>query len=158
MVFRGTEMNIGFYVHNTSQSDLNSQIFSLLNDSVQDGEVDDATLFYNEVDHNPSLDTKKFGLFNSTDMWSFQGTLVVTSLSLLGLATKVVNKINLIYMYTKDNFEYGNTGAVLSLIHSSVGDVKTVAKTEEDAREYKRMTGKEIVVLKGFNAKGFLEV
>ena len=151
-------MNLGFYVHNTSQSDLNSQIFSLLNDSVKDGDVEDATLFYNEIDYNPSLDTKKFGLFNSTDMWSFHGKLVVTSLGLLSLASKVVNKIELIHLYTKDNFEYGNTGAVLSLINSSLGDVKTVAKTEEDAAEYRRMTGKDIEVLKAFNAKEFLEV
>ena len=36
--------------------------------------------------------------------------------------------------------------------------VTKVAKSEKDAKEYKRLTGKEIKVMKAFNAKEILEV
>tara|TARA_A100001515_G_scaffold136072_2_gene127484 strand:+ start:6781 stop:7254 length:474 start_codon:yes stop_codon:yes gene_type:complete len=157
MVSKGAEMNLGFYVHNTSQSNLNSEIFSVLNESIQNHDVDDATLFYNEIDHNPSLDNKSFGLFNSTDMWSFHGTLFITSLQLLPLASKVVNKIKLVYLHTAESINKGDVGSVMDLINLS-DKVTKVAKSEKDAKEYKRLTGKEIKVMKAFNAKEILEV
>tara|TARA_B100000287_G_scaffold353940_1_gene343903 strand:- start:3867 stop:4340 length:474 start_codon:yes stop_codon:yes gene_type:complete len=157
MVFKGAKMNLGFFVQNTSQASLNSEIFSLLNDSVENHTVNDATLFYNEIDFNPALDNKKFGLFNATEMWSFTGTLVVSSLNLLPLAAEVVNKIKIVYLYTKDNFQYGDIPSVMDLI-SLPDEIKRVARSEEDAKEYKRLTGKDIEVIKAFNAKEILEV
>ena len=157
MVSKGAEMNLGFYVHNTSQSDLNSEIFSVLNESVKTDKVDDATLFYNEIDYNPNLDTKSFGVFNSTDMWSFKGTLVVTSLKLLPLASKVVNKIKLVYMHTAEGFEKGHISSVMDLINIS-DKIHKVARNERDAKEYKRLTGKDIKVMKSFSAEEILEV
>ncbi len=157
MVSKGAEMNLGFYVHNTSQSNLNSEIFSVLNDSIKTDKVDDATLFYNEIDHNPNLDTKSFGIFNSTDMWSFKGTLVVTSLRLLPLALRVVNKIKLVYLHTAEGFEKGNISSVMDLINLP-DKIDRIARNEQDAKEYKRLTGKDIKVMKSFTAEEILEV
>ena len=155
MVLKGAEMNLGFYIHSTTNNELNSQIFSLLNEAIEDDLVDDASLFYNEVDFNPNI--KKFGTFNSTEMWSFSGTLVVTSLKLLSLASKVVNKIKLVYLHNKENFEYGDVTTIMDLINLNP-NIKVVAKDEHDAKEYTRLTGKEIGVIKEFNAKEILEV
>ncbi len=125
-------MNLGFYINKTSGDELNSQIFSLLNEAIEKDMVDDASLFYNDVDFNPNV--KKFGTFNATELWSFSGTLVVTSLNLLPLAKKVVNKIKLIYLHSKDNFEYGTVSSVMDLINLP-DDIDKVAMSESDAAE-----------------------
>jgi len=155
MVSRRTKMNLGFYIFNTSNSQLNTEVYNTLNEAVEKDMVDDASLFYNEVDFNPNA--TKFGLFNSTELWSFSGTLVVTSLNLLRLASSVVNKIKLIFLYTEGAFERGKKDSVMGLL-SIPSNVTVITKSEEDAREYKRLTGKEAKVIGTLNAKKVLEV
>ena len=87
-------MNLGFYVHNTANTPFNQKVYTVLNEALDNGIVSDASLFYDEVDFNPS--DKKFGTFNSTDLWSFHGLLVVTHLDGLQMANNVVNDIDIL--------------------------------------------------------------
>ena len=43
-------MNLGFYVHNTSNTPLNQKVYTVLNEALDSGLVPDASLFYDEVD------------------------------------------------------------------------------------------------------------
>ena len=148
-------MNLGFYVHSTSDTPLNKDICQLLNDAIEGGVVKDASLFYNNIDFNPS--DKKFGTFNSTDLWSFNGTLVVTNLMLLPMATNVVNKIKLIYLYTTSEIQKGVIGHLMEMINIS-DKIPVVAKNEEDKKEFYRLTRQTIPVLDKFSAEEILKV
>jgi len=148
-------MNLGFYIHSTSDTPLNKDIYNLLNDAVENELVDDASLFFNDVDFNPN--DKKFGTFNSTDLWSFSGTLVVTSLDCLPLASSVVNKIKLIYLYCQSEFRKGNTGHLMQIL-SMPESIPIVAKSEQDKKEFFRLTKRDIPAITDFNAKEFLKV
>ena len=148
-------MNLGFYVHTTSDTPLNRDIYNLLNEAVEEGVVDDASLFYNEIDYNPM--EKKFGTFNSTDLWSFNGTLVVTTLNSVPLANKVVNKIKLIYLYTKSGMEKGNIGQLMEMINLSK-NISVITSDEEDKKEFYRLTKVNIPVISKFTAEEILKV
>ena len=148
-------MNLGFYVNTTSDTPLNRDIYNLLNEAVESGVVDDASLFYNEVDYNPM--EKKFGTFNSTELWSFNGTLVVTSLNSVPLASGVVNEIKLIYLYTKSEFKRGDLEQLMQIIGLSKS-IPVLAKTEEDKKEFYRLTKQNIPVMSEFSAGEILKV
>lgn len=146
-------MNLAFYVDKTSDTDLNKKIFNLLNDAVDKKLVNDACIFYNEVDFNPI--SKKFGSFNSTDMWFYSGTLVVTALNLLPMAMKVINKINLVYLYDKPKI---NDASQLMGMMSLFKSIKVCTDNEDNKKEFYRLTGKEIPVIKTFSAEEILGV
>jgi hypothetical protein len=148
-------MNLGFYIDRTSDTPFNKEVFNLLNDAVDRHLVTDACIFYNEVDFNPNV--KKFGSFNSTDLWFFSGTLVITALNLLPLATKIVNKIKLIFLFDKSTIEKGNAAHLMGLINLPK-NVNIIASNKESESEYYRLTGKCIPILSKFNAENILKV
>ena len=142
-------MNLGFYVHNTSNTPLNHKVYTVLNEALDGGLVSDAILFYDEVDFNP--DDKKFGTFNSTDLWSFHGLLVVTHLNGLQMANNVVNDIDILYLYTKDD------NNLMSLI-SGTKDAQVITLNEEDSKNFKRLTGRDSILLEEFSAEEIMKV
>ena len=142
-------MNLGFYVHNTSNTPLNHKVYTALNEALDAGLVSDASLFYDEVDFNP-ID-KKFGTFNSTDLWSFHGLLVVTHLNGLQMANNVVNDIDILYLYTKDD------NNLMSLI-SGTKDAQVITLNEEDSNNFKRLTGRDSILLEEFSAEEIMKV
>ena len=148
-------MNLGFYVHSTSDTPLNKDIYQLLNNAVEEGVVKDASLFYNNIDYNPS--DKKFGTFNSTDLWSFNGTLVVTNFDSLPMASNVVNKIKLIYLSTQSQFQKGNIAHLMELLNIS-DKISIIAKNEDDKKEFYRLTKRSISALDQFSAEEILKV
>jgi hypothetical protein len=155
MVFRRTKMNLGFYVHSTSDTPLNKDISQLLNEAVENGVVKDASLFYNNIDFSPT--GKKFGTFNSTDLWSFNGTLVVTNLTLLPMASNIVNKIKLIYLYASSEIKKGDMGQLMELLNLSE-KIPVVARDPDDKKEFYRLTKHTIPVLDKFSAEEILKV
>ena len=134
---------------------LNRDIYNLLNEAVENGIVEDSSLFCNEVDYNPM--EKKFETFISTDLWSFNGTLVVTTLNFVPLANKVVNKIKLIYLYTRSEMEKGNIGHLMEMINLSK-NTTIMASNEEDKKEFYRLTKVKIPVISKFTAEEILKV
>ena len=148
-------MNLGFYVHSTSDTPLNKDISQLLNEAVENGVVKDASLFYNNIDFSPT--DKKFGTFNSTDLWSFNGTLVVTNLTLLPISSNIVNKIKLIYLYASSEIQKGNIGQLMELLNVSE-KIPVVARDADDKKEFYRLTKQTIPVLDRFSAEEILKV
>ena len=137
-------MNLGFYIETTNNSARNAEIFNALNEAVDNKELDDACVFFNNVDFNP-IHTK-FGMFNGTDIWHFTGSLVATSISNVKKALKSVNKFNLSYLFDP---EEKNLIGLLEV----VGQVNVIARNEEEAKEFYRLTGTKPKVLSSFSVK-----
>jgi hypothetical protein len=142
-------MNLGFYVDKTDGSERNVEIFNALNAAVDNKEVDDACVFFNNVDHNPVH--TRFGMFNGTDIWHFTGNLIATSISNVHKALKSVNKFKLSYLY--DPAEKNLIG-LLEL----VGRVNIIARNEEEGKEFYRLTGEKPKVLSSFSVKNIKQV
>ena len=130
MVYRREQMNLGFYVNNTSDTPLNAEIYDLLNKAVEENEVSDATLFYNEIDFNPR--EKK--------------------LDALLISSRVVNDIDLIYLYTNDV-----KNNLMHLLDITKG-VTVVTRSKEEQDNFYRLTGRETILLEEFTAPEILKV
>lgn len=128
-------MNLGIYINL-----LDSNQLKAANDAVdhilQNKLVHDVSIFYDDVGFNPH--NIQCGMFNSTDLWSFNGNLIVTSLNTLATAISVINNINLFYYHGWENQK--NT---MHLIMLTKGNIKIICKSEKDAKEIYRLTGKE---------------
>ena len=149
MVFGRTKMNLGFYVHNTSNTPFNNAIYKVLNEALENNMVPDASLFYDEVDFNPS--DKSFGTFNSTDLWSFEGLLVTTHLNGLQTAKSVVNNIEIVHLYTQTE------KSLMALIHNTK-DIEVITLNEDDKNHFERLTGREPILLEQFSAEEIIKV
>jgi hypothetical protein len=128
-------MNIGFYIDSLKGEPETVDLYQSLNRLTESDEVSDVSLFYNAADFNP--EQPKFGLFNSTEIWCFTGALIATSLANASLASNVINKFKLYYLYDKNDKD------VFQLI-SLPKTVPILAKTEEDAKYIFRVSGKPV--------------
>lgn len=135
MVLRRTKMNLGFYVDSIGESELNNQVYDVLEDGIINNKLEDASVFYNDVAFNPRTNNK-FGIFNSTDIWSFTGTLVCEGLMNTSKALNIVNKFKPVYLYKKEQMN-------LLTFMDVASRTEAIAITEEDEQEFYRLTGKK---------------
>jgi len=140
-------MNIGFYIENTNSDPRNLEIYNFLNKMVENDKVTDACLFFNNLDYVPV--TTNFGIFDGSEIWSFTGLLIVTSLNNLDKANKATNKFETVYWYDKS--QKNLTG----LLNSVNLNVRVITTTQEDQQEYYRLTGEKAYVLA--DLEGFLD-
>ena len=103
------------------------------------GKFRDISIFYDNIAFNP--DQTKCGMFNSTELWSFSGTLIVTSLRSLATALKVVNKINIVYYNGWENID--NALDFVMLLQNS--NIKVYARSEREAKQIYRLTGLNVL-------------
>jgi urease accessory protein UreH len=101
--------------------------------------VKDISIFYDNIAFNP--DQTKCGMFNSTELWSFSGTLIVTSLRSLATALKVVNKINIVYYNGWEKID--NALDFVMLLQNS--NIKVYARSEREAKQIYRLTGLNVL-------------
>ena len=143
-------MNLGFYVGSMSpEKGSNQKIFSALNAGLKDGELDDASVFYDNIDYNPIK--TDFRMFNSTDIWYFTGNLGTTTLDATRHALEATNKFKLHYLYNEDEVD------VMSLIDVS-NRTEIITESAEDQKYLYRVTGKKPKLLEDFTVKSFSEV
>ena len=132
-------MNIAFYINQINQDEKTVEIFNGLNADIESGAIDNGSVFYKEI--GPSTVEPKFGMFNSTDIWHFTGTLIATSMETFLDAIKAVNKYTLAYLFYGDNKH-----DVFSLIGMSKA-TKILTTTEKDQQEVYRLTGLKPILL-----------
>jgi hypothetical protein len=132
-------MNVAFYINQINQDEKTVEIFNALNTDIESGAIDNGSVFYKEI--GPSTVEPKFGMFNSTDIWHFTGTLIATSMETFLDAVKAVNKYTLAYLFYGDNKH-----DVFSLIGMS-RTTKILTTTEEDQKEVYRLTGLKPILL-----------
>ena len=142
--------NIGFYVPVVSEDKINVDIFNSLNTAVENGDVRDATVFFNDLSFNPV--TPKFGMMNAAEIWSFTGNLFSLSLNNSLMAMRIVNKFDLFHVYRnsvdQDFFK-------LLMVAEKA---KIVTMNDKDTKEFKRITGKDpSVQLKDLTIKHIIE-
>lgn len=126
-------MNIGIYIQNLSDQEKLKEISEAINHTIDNRVFDDASLFYENVGYNPFV--IKCGLFNSTDLWNFNGVLISTCLNTTMSATKIVNSIDIYYYY---GFE--NRVNPLSLIYLFQNGVKFISRSQSDSDDLYRKT------------------
>lgn len=138
---------IAFYVDSLAESELNTKIFNFLNQATNNPNINDVSLFYNNINFNSNI--AKFGIFNSTDLWNYTGLLVATTVDNVNFAKKIANKFKLVYLFTKQKFN----------IHlmDIIKDVEVIVSSEEDQKEFFRLTGKSSKLI-SFDSDNFLEV
>lgn len=142
-------MNLGFYVDSQQQSETVNKIYNTLNSLVDSNGVENASLFYNDIDFNPI--TPKFGCFNATDVWYFTGNLVIASIKNALSLGKVVNKFKPFFLYDSEK------NSALELIAIS-NQMPIIAQTQEDADYIRRVTGSEAKLLDGGDLESVLGV
>jgi len=129
-------MNLGIYISDLTDGNQLQKINKLIDDIVNKKEIYDVSIFYDNVAFNP--DNTKCGMFNSTDLWSFNGNLIVTSLYALNTAFNIVNNINIFYYYGWEKEKN-----VINLAMSTRDNVKIICRSESDKKEFYRLTGKK---------------
>jgi hypothetical protein len=137
-------MNLGIYIFNLADKDQLMHVSSFINKNLNSENIHDISIFYDNVDFNPHHIS--CGMFNSTDLWSFNGNLITTSLEALATSLKVVNNINIYYYYG-----WEKTKNALQLVMLTK-NVKIICNSENDAKEVYRLTGnKPIGISNNFN-------
>jgi hypothetical protein len=131
-------MNLGIYISNLMDTEQLNSVSKLVDDNISNKLVHDISIFYDDIAFNPN--NTRCGMFNSTDLWSFNGNLVVTSLNALNTALNIVNNINIFYYHG-----WQQEKNVLNLVMSTRNEVKIICRSEKDQKEIYRLTGKKPV-------------
>ena len=150
MVFEGEQiMNLGFYVENNGGSPENTEIYNFLNEQIKESNLKDASVFFNSVNFNPVQ--TKFGMFDGADVWNFTGTLIATSLDNAVKAKKVVNKSKVAYLYNGQKQNVFQLTGVANMM-------PVIVRDEAAAAEFRRVTGKEPVLMEKLNVDKIREI
>lgn len=129
-------MNLGIYIHNFDNQMLLEEINDFVN---QKNEMYNISIFFDEIGFNPFK--IKCGIFNSTDLWSFNGTLVVLSNECAHTAINIVNKIDIYYHYR--NTKESNFLGLMQLSKH----IKFITNSEETSKYIFRCTGKKSLAI-----------
>ena len=147
-------MNLGVYITNLGgQSTELDSIVDNINQGIKDGSLEDASIFYDTMSFVPTK--MECGCFHSTDLWSFTGDLIITSIESAKTALDIVNKFNLFYYYDWNHER--NTIGLIDIVKNT--RVKTICRNDKDAQELYRLTGtRHEAIIEDFNLEGILKV
>ncbi len=126
-------MKLSFYIHRTDASPENVHIYKSLNKLVDSGKSIDTNLFFNDVGYNPI--PPKFGMFNGSNIWNYDGILVCTTVQNVATALRAVNKFKTVFLYDKEQSK--DIWHVLDI----ASKVPVVVMDEDNRQEYYRLTG-----------------
>jgi|TARA_B100001094_G_scaffold324892_1_gene378275 hypothetical protein len=146
-------MNIAAYFNTTKESEPLYHAIQSLNAGLEEGELNDASIFYDDC--GPNSIPANFGFFDAIELWHYTGNLIATSVSTISKVTGVVNNFNKIYYHG-----WSADSNALSLIGISSDDSITVICNSKNSKdEYTRLTGKEPQgVVENFNLQGIKKV
>jgi hypothetical protein len=140
-------MNLGIYINTLGDSAQLQHIDSFVSECIANNEIKDVSLFFDDINFNPF--NIKCGLFNSTDLWSFNGVLIVTSLKSLNTSLNIINNIALFYYYGWEDVH------PLDLAIATNRDIKLICNAE-NRTELHRLTNKHPVLISE-NFNGIIE-
>lgn len=127
-------MNFGFYIKSLSNEKQLNFINNTIASAIDDNGIDDYSLFYDGVGFIPYI--IPCGLFNSTDLWNFNGNLVVMNSDCAKKAIKIVNNIKIFYYYGWEDID------VFSLLYLKNSNVNFICTTNDESKKLYRLTGK----------------
>lgn len=133
-------MNLGIYVPTLRDPDIIKDVFAAVNHGIDNEILSDASIFFDDISHTEH--SVNCGVFNSTELWNFRGTLITTNTSTTLSAKKIVNNIDLYYYYgLEDNI------SPLSLIFLIKDRLKVICNSPESKQDFYRKTGKQAVAI-----------
>jgi len=131
-------MNIGLYIDSLGDEKAIKIFIDTIEQGFLSNKLDDASIFYDSVSFTPF--NFPCGLFNSTELWNFSGKLLVFSLESLRNAVKIVNNIEIYYVF---GFEESiNILAMLDLIWSN--EISVITKNNLGMLNFYRISGKKV--------------
>lgn len=137
-------MNLGIYISSLSNHDELIGISNTINNYIGN-KLTDASVFYDNIAPNPF--NIKCGLFNSTDLWNFNGKLITTSLSTTIKSLNIVNNIDIYYYYG-----WEKKINPLSLFHILSRNIKIISKTKKDDDDlYRKTAVKSLIICNDFS-------
>ena len=147
-------MNLGVYIDILGDNEEFRLAVKTINEGVKNGDLSVASIFYDSASDIPVK--AECGLFNSTDLWNFTGTLVTTGMDPTKNALDMVNKFDIIYYYGWNTKNKINTIALLDIAMNP--KIKVICRNEQDSKTFSRLTGSKAKVVKDFNLKELLQV
>lgn len=135
-------MRLGFYLETNGGTPQNVEIFNFLNRAVQNNELYDAAVFFDEAKFSPVLN--KFGMFNSSDLWNFKGNLICSSIGTFKKATNIVNKIEIAYLFSS---KLNNEETLFDNVAISRSPFKVIVTEISDEAKFYRLTGKKPILI-----------
>lgn len=126
-------MNLGIYVENMYegvQFDITKNIVSY---AFENNKFDDMSVFYENV--GPIPEQLKCGMFNSTDIWNFEGKLLFFSLDSARKCLNIVNNFELYYYMGPEKIN------VLQLLDLMNHGLKVICLNKTSKKNLYRLTG-----------------
>jgi len=133
-------MNFGFYISNVKKNEQALNSFApTISSFLEDGTLSDSSIFF-DVSGGcfPEL---KCGMFNSTDLAHFKGSLFFIEQNLIRKITNSINKIDIFLGY---GFGQRDILNILFLL-SQKCNVSIIARTMQDKEDIYRITGVEAI-------------
>jgi hypothetical protein len=131
-------MNLGIYIETLSNHEQLEDAVNILNTSLENKSIKDGSIFYDGIGFNPFK--TNCGMFNSTDLWNFNGTLITTSLGCLVTAKNIANNIKLYYYHGLEQKQPKVLDLLLALNNC---DANIICNNEENSKYIHRTTGKQ---------------
>ena len=125
-------MNLGIYIKDIGDQNVLQWASNIINYSIDENKCTDISLFYDDIGFIPF--NLPCGIFNSTELWNFKGSLIVLNYECVKFALKIVNNIEIYYYYGWDNVDIFN---LLDISRKT----KIISKEENNNKELKRLTG-----------------
>lgn len=131
-------INLGFYIEDLGDPNCIFHISSEINRAKKSSEVLDASIFFDNI--GPLNININAGIFNSTDIWNFNGDLIVFSTEMLEKAMNYINNINIYLCY---GWKPCQTLSLLQLVYKY--NTPVIALDKNAANNFKRITNKNVI-------------
>lgn len=147
-------MRLAFYVPTCGDSPQNAQIIKMLNSAISSKELEDAAMFYNGMDFNPHK--VDIGQFNATELWSWKGKLICTTLENMISSKRVVNKFESAFWFNLSEVNQQTFYKIFKIGQDPTVKVFTTSKVDQLA--FYRITKQMPALVEDFCVKGIKEV
>lgn len=129
-------INFGIYLDTLKDEDLLEDIKREIVRGKKERIIKDASLFYEQISF--IREPVPCGMFHSSDIWNFSGSLLVLSAT---AACKIENITNNIRMYV--GYGWGDRNVLSTIKATNNSQTKFIARTPELASDFYRVTGKQ---------------
>lgn len=134
LIHIGHIMNLGFYIKNLSDDKQIEFASQTINTLIDDQKINDASIFYDGVGFVPYF--LQCGMFNSTELWNFKGSLVTMDIECVKKALKIVNDIKIFYYYGWSSID------VFGLLFILNNNINIICNNADEQKTIHRLTGK----------------
>jgi len=131
-------INLGVYMNSLGDPTLSKDIFTEIGRGLNENLIEDASIFYDQIGHLE--DPAPCGLFHSSDLWNFEGHLLILSIS---SALRIVNIANHIQIILGYGWGQKNTLATLKILEDK--KVNTICHSESLANDFYRISGRQAI-------------